>query len=431
MPSIEDLRNYFYTAKLFIGEDWLEEQRKRYFSKGGNTTDSPPPIISQYHQSFFDLEIEERDDIEELFFPSKGVSETSFRFINIGRFIADIGDGKISDPDGSYLDKSLSAAFAHRLRNPDEYEKALFELQIGAGYSREGYDVSFIEEGEQKAPDILIEHDGTNIYLECKRCDRSTGEQQERGGLYESLITKVESLVNSESITVIELDRLPEMEEIHSLEEHLSKNPLRPQCSEKLPFGRIYLYKFRNTEIKRLPQYNLDIIEQSNLFYNQYVSPIIYSKFGPKGSVSELFEKGHLDAEIAKDPGGTKFRNVRWIGVRYPYDADLINPVLKQFDSAYGKFSKDHPNILHIDVPYLKDYSQEDAQELINRIGGQLNVKKRIASEIINKDSDKGFEYGHQMGKVDNYDPYQPMPEDFELPCSDLEDLISEIPEES
>jgi hypothetical protein len=62
-----------------------------------------------------------------------------------------------------------------RLKNIDQFESADFEVEVAAGYSREGCDVEFVEEGTEKTPDLKVSPKyGRVFYVECKRRDSLT-----------------------------------------------------------------------------------------------------------------------------------------------------------------------------------------------------------------------------------------------------------------
>jgi len=76
--------------------------------------------------------------------------------------------------------------FAHRVvgieRKPDELLKEhrkqpdglFFEVLVALAYAEEGWDVTFIEEGQDKTPDMRIVRGDQEFFVECKRMVRTT-----------------------------------------------------------------------------------------------------------------------------------------------------------------------------------------------------------------------------------------------------------------
>jgi hypothetical protein len=63
----------------------------------------------------------------------------------------------------------------HRLTVPLEFEAAAFEIETAAAYVLKGWKVTFVEEGDRRTPDLLVETDiGCSFWTECKRRDQLT-----------------------------------------------------------------------------------------------------------------------------------------------------------------------------------------------------------------------------------------------------------------
>jgi len=430
----EELEAAFETAVEFIGKDWLKSSFNHYINRDPEEnidlrTDEIPSLLVQYHSASVYLGKRETKFPE--FLPEGEANKPALQFTNLGNFVSELDSADIVTPEGEQVSGPLSEFFSHRLRNPDEYEQTKYEIQVGSIYSRMGYDVCFVEEGEQKAADLWIPHDGTNIQIECKRCGMP-GKLKKRDGIYKSLINRLTSASHTPAVFLFDLDRVPTPEEAQTVDTYLPDS-LRRSTDEKVsvPFGSLRIIPYMEyTRTKRIPIAGMDAGEQLEFFYDYYIRPTIYAKTGDKLDLLEDFERATIetaDNQVAVSQTEADYFDPMFVGLQYDSEIDLTKPVVRQFDAARDKFSKHSPNILHIDVPYLEKFLREDFVTLHQKLRGKLNVNSRVSMVVITtevtewEDGDK-LNYATFCASEANLDPYIEIPDGLEIPGYSLDE---------
>jgi len=432
--SREELEACFNAAVEFIGSQWLHTQYETQLEENdSNKTDIrnryTPNLIKQYQSAGIYLGKLE-DKFPEIL-PEGRPNQSALKFTNFGRYIRNLDGATVVSPDEKIIDKTLKEIFRPRLRNPDEYEQTVYEIQVGSMYSQVGESVYFIEEGNTKAPDILIDRAGKNIKIECKRCGLP-GARAERKGIYESLINKLTANSHAGAIFIIDLNRQPTPQEAQEIDHYLPDDITRRTSREiPAPFGEIHVIPYSKlSRIKPVPTGGLNQEESLALFYDFYILPEIYTRFGEEIGMHEFEQSSIRPAEnkVAVTDTKMEYYDPMFIGIRYEARDDLVQPVINQFNKARKKFKKDNPNILHIDVPFLDDLSKEEFVNLHQRIRGKLNVNRRISavsltSEIIERKDPNMLDFAIICGSEENHDPYVEIPSDFDFRGYSLENM--------
>lgn len=70
------------------------------------------------------------------------------------------------------IERKLDELLKEYRKQPDGL---FFEVLVSLAYADEGWDVTFIEEGQDKTPDMRIVRGDQEFFVECKRMDRTTG----------------------------------------------------------------------------------------------------------------------------------------------------------------------------------------------------------------------------------------------------------------
>lgn len=434
-PQIQQLRSAHSVAADFIGKDWLESQVDEYFDRSPEenidfrTEGDVPTALMHYYQSSMDLGIREENFPEII--PESRPTDHTLHFTNLGRFIQNVESAELVSPAGNTKNQPLSEYFAPRLRNSDEFEEAMFEIELASFYAEEGHQVNFISEGQQSAPDILLDFEAQDIFLECKRCN-TPGDLKERSGRYESLLNKLTSAIHAPVIIVFEIDRTPTLDETQKVDEVIPQELEAKNHQIKTSYGMVHILNYGSeSDVISVQSGDMDMAEVIRSFYNKYVKPVIKSEIGRKFELMKDFEKATLqtkDDKIAASKVEVDFFEPMFVGIWKESEDDFVTPVIRQFDAARGKFDKNESNVLHINVPYLQRLSRDEYNELHQRIRGKLNINRRISAislsvDIIERDENNNPVFTVLMGSEVNLDPYIPLPEGFEVLGMTLDEL--------
>lgn len=426
----EKAKSLFENAVQYVGREWFIESYREYYGEEDGADHQhqrgPPELITQYARALEELGYQEPKAPEIL--PADQISEPTLRMINLARYASNLENIETYYADSGEVRSGLDNLLINRLKG-QEYEKAFFEIQVAAGYARQDLPIQFVEERGVKTSDIRIPIGDTTIYIECKRVDRKPGSAQKRSGLYEVLFGQTSNALDREGIVVFDLDRLPSIDEAQNITEHLPENTGDSDSHEiEIPYGTIRIYPFlepgKDKEIvKSAPQPMLEF----QTFTDLEVVPILRTKFDDDFEKEDI-DNATIEAESTGNDVVMKWRKPLFMGSIIDSSDDYIKPVLNQIDSARAKFSKSMPNIVHVDIPNLDNFSEDEIRELRRRIGGKLKVNTRInavcvSTEIFETLNDSiGFR--HFMLYIENWDPATELPPDFKLPGESFEYYI-------
>lgn len=413
----QEQKSYFKTAVDFVGEDWLKSECDKYYNNPDRDSHAEiPTIASQYHTTSIALGIGDQEIPDE--YQLDG-SKDEIDFLNLGRWLEQLSDPIIIDTEGNETGDSLADEFKDGIRGEEgDYEKALFELQIGAYYASQGHEIQFVRErgaGQKKerSTDIILNHPDTEIHIECKSLDILPGEAQTRSSNIQLLITKTTKYIpHHQYIALWEIDRPPTREDVEDVTKELRDVSL-DQTTLKFPFGKLHLFQFLHDGILSLPTGDADAIESQNKFYDFYIRPVIEPELNidrPEAKPAQLF------AELSSG-NITTWENTKWIGIEHDYTKDIVNQVENQFNNLSGKFEKRNINILHLNIPDFANISEERQKEVCRAVGRKLKINRRITSTVLSAqhyESDgSSIGYYHEAIWIPHFDPYVELPSDL------------------
>lgn len=417
-------REHVERAVRFVGRDWVVDTHHEFYEvKRGThqTQGGPPPLIEQYNRALEELGYDEAEAPEIL--PPDFLSESTFRLMNLGRYLSDLNRAKTYFMDSGETSPGVSDKFQKRLRNGDEYSKAVFELQVAAGYARQGHSVHLIEESGVRAPDIKLPL-SQDVMIECKRVDRSPGAAQEREGRYEVLLGTTTASLHREGIVLFDLTRLPKMGEAQSVDQHFPEDTHRTREHViEVPFGTIFIYPFLEPGVnKRVVKVSGRGVHDFQQFLELEVLPVLRAKYS-NGFELEQLDNATLESNVKGDEFSLTYRNPLFVGVLLDSSDDYLQTIVNQFKRISGKFNRETANLLHIDVPNLDDFSPSELEKLEHQFGRKLNVNSRITAVVVSTEvfefaPDGRAAYGHLAANVPNFDPAVELPEGFTLPGS-------------
>ncbi|WP_162562380.1 hypothetical protein [Salinigranum rubrum] len=427
-----ELRKNFERAVDFIGEEWLEQERSKEYTddfRDHKHQASPHPLVVKYHRGRVEL-FDEKIDAPELF-TDEHYSTNTHQLVVIGEHLRHISGSQVRNPSGKIVSEEVHPCLRPRIQNVDEWQETLFEVETAAAYAREGYQVDFIQEGNTKAPDLLIS-DKSKIFVECKRCNTVSGRHQKHGGKQEVIQKAIESKYDGDLIITVDIFREPSSSEVHSFSEHLpDESKIDGFHTERIIFCDVSFIPLNNHENQMFVERTPNTVGQVPLkFYNKYVRPEVKEHLGQEFELSKFSGK-HLHTKVPGSQEQTdKFliNHAQFIGILEEFEVDRVKQVLRQFNRARGKYSADSPNILHIGVPFLSNFTYDEFDSLCNGINGKLNLSKSISGVVISTseykvEKDASLLFGMNIGYVENLTPRHEVPKWFDFPGDPLQRL--------
>lgn len=389
----------FNAAADFIGRDWLESQRELHFSNDKQANSNVPEIVESYRNVLQVLGRREADDLlntlegeHELF--QKIIYGSAANFLYLGRDIKLLDDAKIVDLDGSPLDRELEDVFQHRLHDKQEFSKARFEISVGAYYSKNGCEVHFVDEAaiSHQTPDILIDYEPF-IWVECKKLDTASSKIVRERDLLHKLLEELSALLQDRcqphTIALLDIDSevTPRMQDRIS---NQLPNTLDPKILSEydLTFGRLFLTEM-NVPSENLENGNVMLKSETqnpkhhHLFYEKLVQPRLAESFGieaPKEKVLPQWVR-------AVNQGGNEnihyWTDPVWMGCKYDFGYNYASQLGHQVDEIGGKFRRDLPNIVNIDLSAIGIGLLPDWNLLLDTIQGEIEFTSRISVAVI------------------------------------------------
>lgn len=86
-------------------------------------------------------------------------------------FFVAIGERWELAPRVKGIDRKIDEILHHYKSEPDGL---IFEILVALAYAANGWNVEFLDEGSGKTPDLLVQKEGRDLYVECKRQSRGS-----------------------------------------------------------------------------------------------------------------------------------------------------------------------------------------------------------------------------------------------------------------
>lgn len=301
-----------------------------------------------------------------------------------------------------------------RLKIKKEFYAAAFEAEVAASYKARDWDVEFVEEGNERSPDLKItKDDGTIFWAECKCRDILTERDKNLSSFWAELeSTLLRSLGPKKLNYAIFVKALkdPEFTQMPALKAFLLNTVDR---------GGIGFFDVAASKIKSVS----DPTEKFLLSVTKLKDPdeeIKTSSIGVQSS--ENFDKVTLVSEVKTDKSGdTYFRNPIVIAFKNAKPSDKITGIIHGFKSAVGQLPEEGPGVIWIRVPDNAwtdkiDQSFKQAENLLRaKLKGSNNQRVNVVFlmtrlfQKLEKDGLTGLSYKHLKLAIEHDNPHQPV----------------------
>lgn len=250
-----------------------------------------------------------------------------------------------------------------RLRNPDEFMAAAFEIEVASGYVNRGWAVEFVETEADRSPDLKVTTDEGNVFwVECKYREEISGRDAQISKCWEQLQDKLYRKWGPAKINVALTLRSvsdPVQVEVQALADSI-------QHATSAMIGHQERSRLEARGTSRDGKYQFSL---------QYLAdPDVEQPFhGFPDLGTDWFS---WEGEIKYDGNGnTLIRNPKFFGFRNTNPPDSYIGALNSFNSAVGQLPKSGPGVIWIRVPYPNNVSraQADLEALASRLRNELS----------------------------------------------------------
>jgi len=305
---------------------------------------------------------------------------------------------EVIEPDGTSASKDTEEVFAERLLKENNPWEVLYELEIAELFGSKGVSTKLVDEGTIGGPDVIINLDGQEVSIECKRrkpMSMSDGHTIDKNDIVDKITDKLD--IGDDSFFIELTGDGPLIEESidqivdSAVEAVLQKKDTR--CTVEGINYRVLLKDYftgtREIELDR------DELEQLMQFINPdilqaFISPFDHLQMSPGMSIRTMFKFTHRDTTICKQ--------ARVFDFTFPNIAE--NHYKKVFNGTIKRGRDDlsgrSPSVLFVNLPAyefedMTRYSIKDHrgstvsqfERLEQRIGGELNDSSSLNAIIL------------------------------------------------
>jgi len=250
----------------------------------------------------------------------------------------------------SILGKALSRAchqkgfdkLKSRLKLKSEFYSAAFEVEVASSYIERGWRVEFVEEGNDRSPDLkVIKQDDSVFWVECKCRDILTERDKTIGSFWSELESSLLRFLGPQKANVAVF--------VKSL-----SDPVR---SDLEPLKKFILYQIENINLVAARKSEINSIIDPSQKYQVAIQKLsepgveIISK-GIGFNSPENFEKVCMIAKMKiNEDKKTYVRNPIILGFKNAIPSDNVTGIIHGFKSAVGQLPEHGPGVVWIRIP--------------------------------------------------------------------------------
>lgn len=424
MPKHFSKDDCFDAAADFLGRGWLNAQVETFRNSASHKT-APRPV-QNYRRARKELGYVE-DEFESRF---PEMSMPVLEFLIIGRYVLLLreSDADVVHPESfDVLDTTLNEHFATNLRNPDHYQRALYELQTGYFYAHQGYTVQFLaeEHSDSKTPDVLL-RTPFKVFVECKRVDAVSNDVQKAKSIAGELTERTAKHLDPGHVAVFEYSSEPEMDDIAGVTDNIQSSTWNGPTTTELPFGTVTVFNLTTVFGENgvwLVDDRKSVTSEHEEVYETYLQPLVERVVDEELALSGI--EHAMKTSRREWPARVDYSELKFACIPTRFDRNRVDRVAGQVDKARRKFGKEHPNILHIDTPFEPDTAEEIVDDVRDAIGRRLGSTRRVTAVTVSlsvkERGDAGAEaIRHQAVSLRHTDPYANLPNEFEVLGADI-----------
>lgn len=249
-----------------------------------------------------------------------------------------------------------------QIKERSKFHSAAFELMTACRYADIGYKIEFVEECNEKTPDILARHPLGDIQVECKSLEDNSGEQH---NLFMQMAARLGKILE---------DRRALM--------HVSirpKIPLSGKVCDDLYNAVAEMIKSNRIGLHAL-MHSLVVVEIKP------TNPWRKLSF-PSDIYNEDYDASYAQLIKKSDYFGEDVRLLSMVEIQNFYESDFSGALKRNFRKAHKQVRADIPAVLHIEVPYRKGLDlMASVHENYNKIEKYLSeYNKFCAVEIVGR----------------------------------------------
>lgn len=277
--------------------------------------------------------------------------------IFLGRIIRELGDTPIIRPSDKQIDLSLGEVYAHDLLFSDNFWDTFYELDIAANLQGSGIETYLIAEGQQSGPDIKINYEGQDIWIECKRKRKYT----EKERTWRAVETELDRHIwNNDDLGCISFAF-----------KIISDNHLQPEFIPSLSNIMVEMvnnYDYDKTVEVEDMSFRLRLHELAHKKDDMQVKNMVFTKLNydfqkenpnkkiPNPQPDESYKLdlrggGYYKLGYRTDDSGKEYQVNHIVDLDIPWDIDFSKKMETTIQTGRDRVSGFSPSVLMIDIP--------------------------------------------------------------------------------
>ncbi len=421
--SLDDVRKSLEQIMLFVGKQFVEvceptkemrESNHRHKKYGHLASPRPHPLVSLWKKGYPNfLEFKQRRKKIESKFGTLhysldvSLSKELLELADIGSNLKEIMDIPWINEKEERIEVNIIQIWGERLKDPKDFEKAIYEIRVASSLKNAGYEVYFVKEGIKKTPDLLIERNGEKVYIECKEKDKKTHRDKRNENLWNEVLMST-------------LRFMDKMKKNYAIVVK-AKSDLMKKDRDFLIESLQELIESSNSGVHRMGKFEI-MLEELAEMNKSLCGPFSMNleEFGVKMTEPTIHLYQHADVKFSKNME-VDHKNPRFMAFVSTLLPDRIKGILRSVDRAYKQIPKKGPGIIYIEINtgLYKGYQEinKDLEIIKNKMKGKLNLTKRVNAVVLTASSyiqgkGKAF-YKVEINCFRNSSPIHPISKEF------------------
>ena len=306
--------------------------------------------------------------------PDVGFERNSLELMSFSEALRAAKKINVVDITGKVLPVRLWTKLNERLKNPDNFHQASYEVQIASALRKTGFAVSFIQESLKrgaKTPDLLVREGREKIYVECKYRKLTKRENQYDNMFKEFYWRAMDLMYRLGEFYSICVEWLKDPT-ITSVKSEVDKLEERVRSKEE----GLYETESAKTWLKHLASGEQVFKGSFDIDIGEYLSDDKHVDIVMQQANVGIFE----GIVKYKNPTLVMFQNISYLD-------DLIDGLVELLNKAYRQIPKNGLGIVFLEarLSFLNQQIKETLQDLENRLKGKLNLIGRVNMVILTR----------------------------------------------
>jgi len=317
------------------------------------------------------------------------------------------------------LDYKIEALFT------DKFEKIIYEIQVGALFAKNHYQIEFIKENAlKKTPDIVVNFGEKKLEIECKKKDIMTSRDKQNESFWNRITNESNILMNQNKknlVIILETKNDPNNSDFKPIIQEI-KRSIEEIQNEIITIER----KSFKIVLKQVEPFDQIVVTPAAAINLETAMEVLassedyYKLCGVSNSFIELDHQsiGQWVQDLGN--GFMQQKNRRFFGFKSKIMPDRITSVIDSINKANKQLSGDNPGLIFVDQNIVdKNIAETDLKRLDHLIKSLLKNNSKISGVVITQiiqirnPGNYRHRYLHGATLFLNEHPKHPVPEEI------------------